>query len=165
MAKYIANSFEENGYHDSYFYHVIFDTSDNSISTHTYASTAFGVSPEQFSDCSPLPEELKSSYTQAVKEKALLIINEHQDTIVGDTVEVVAGRKFSKGSIATVQGFRDYRDRYGRVQTRYAETDIGSIPLQNVKTISRNPTEKTINCVYEQVFFYGYVRFNNIFKV
>lgn len=39
--------------------------------------------------------------------------------LVGDTVKVIKGRKLPVGTIGVVDRFWDYKDRYGRTQTRY----------------------------------------------
>lgn len=62
----------------------------------------------------PIDEEVKKLYLRHIG-----IIS------VGDTIEVVKGRKVPIGTIADVIDIRDWKDQYGRVQTRYAYLSNG----------------------------------------
>ena len=66
-------------------------------------------------------------------EHAIKYINHFEEIIIGDIVEFYKGRKFPKGIICNVHSFREFKDYYGRTQTTYAVTDIGDIPVQNLK--------------------------------
>lgn len=57
--------------------------------------------------------------------------------LVGMTVEVFKGRKYPIGTTGVVEGFSEYRDRYGRVCTTYVVTTDGKrIPRENCKPIA-----------------------------
>lgn len=62
----------------------------------------------------PIDEEVRHIYL-----RRLGIIS------IGDTVKVVKGRKVPIGTIAVVVGLKDWKDRYGRVQTTYVLLDNG----------------------------------------
>lgn len=65
-------------------------------------------------------------YNMPIEEEAVKAWNRHLGIIsVGDTIKVVKGRKVKIGTIAEVVDMYDWKDRYGRAQTRYAVLDTG----------------------------------------
>ena len=62
----------------------------------------------------PINEQAKKAYYRHIGK-----------ICVGDTIKVVKGRKVPIGTIATVTDIRDWKDQYGRTQTRYAYLDNG----------------------------------------
>lgn len=74
---------------------------------------------ERIGVCSPW-------YDAPIDADAVRAWNRHLGIIsVGDTVEVVKGRKIPHGTVATVARIYDWRDCYGRVQTTYAVFEDG----------------------------------------
>ena len=80
-----------------------------------------------YSDCSrdddelyymPIDEKVRKAYRDKIRRKLQLVE-------VGDTVKVVKGRKVPIGTVAKVVDVREWRDCWGRVQTRYAYLDNG----------------------------------------
>lgn len=70
-----------------------------------------------YSDCSRDNDAL---YYMPIDEKVRHIWLKANGVIsVGDYVEVYKGRKLPKGYKGTVKSFYDWRDNYGRIQTRY----------------------------------------------
>lgn len=67
-------------------------------------------------------------YDECVKANQILI---------GMTVEVIKGRKYPIGTIGKVVGFYEYRDMYGRLQTKYVVLEDGKrVPYGNCKAIA-----------------------------
>lgn len=76
-----------------------------------------------YDDCSRDNDEI---YYMPINEEVQKLYFRHIGKIcVGDTVEVVKGRKVPIGTIAEVVDIRDWKDQYGRVQTRYAYLSNG----------------------------------------
>ena len=76
-----------------------------------------------YADCSRDNDEI---YYMPINEEVKKLWYRHNGVItVGDTVKVVKGRKVPVGTVATVTDIRDWKDQYGRVQTRYAYLDNG----------------------------------------
>lgn len=76
-----------------------------------------------YSDCSRDNDEV---YYMPINEDARRAYLRYIGVIsVGDTVKVIKGRKVPIGTIAEVVDIRDWKDQYGRVQTRYAYLSNG----------------------------------------
>lgn len=76
------------------------------------------------------------AYYAPIDEDALRLFNHKHGIIsVGDTVKVVKGRKVKIGTVGVVDKIYDWKDRYGRPQTRYVvfengeRTSIGNVVL------------------------------------
>ena len=82
-------------------------------------------------------DELELLRTMDIDEEALKQYNKDNDVIdIGSIIEVVKGRKYTKGTIGTVIKIVEYRDRYKRYVTDYLFTDNGmKIDCRNVKRI------------------------------
>ena len=76
-------------------------------------------------------------YYMPIDEEALKAYRRFCGVIsVGDTVEVIKGRKVPIGTIATVKAIHDYRDCYGRWVATYAYfTDGQKTNVDNCKLI------------------------------
>lgn len=79
-------------------------------------------------------EELELLRTMDIDEEALKQYNKDNNIIdIGSIIEVVKGRKYTKGTTGTVIKIVKYRDRYGRYITDYLYTDNGmKIDYRNV---------------------------------
>lgn len=76
-----------------------------------------------YADCSRDNDEL---YYMPIDEDARRAFLRFNGVVsIGDTVKVVKGRKVPIGTIAEVVDIRDWKDQYGRVQTRYAYLSNG----------------------------------------
>lgn len=74
-------------------------------------------------DCSRDKDEL---YYMAIDENVRKIyMHFHGIILVGDTVEIVRGRKIPHGTVAKVVKIYDWRDCYGRTQATYAVFEDG----------------------------------------
>ena len=101
------------------------------------------VTKEAFSECvrdydySDGSRDNDELYDMPINEEAAHLWRRHNGVIsVGDTVEVVKGRKVPVGTVGTVVSMFDYRDRYGRTVTRYAVLDNGQkTSVSNCKII------------------------------
>lgn len=70
-----------------------------------------------YADCRRDDDEL---YYMPIDEEARTAwLHSRGAILVGDTVEVVKGRKVKIGTVATVEQIYDWKDRYGRTQTTY----------------------------------------------
>lgn len=66
------------------------------------------------------------AYYMPIDEEAVRAWKRFNGVIqVGDKVEVIKGRKVPIGTIAEVTDIYDWKDNYGRVQTRYAVLSNG----------------------------------------
>lgn len=76
-----------------------------------------------YSDCSRDNDEL---YYMPIDEEVARLWRRHCGIVgVGDTVEVIKGRKMPIGYIGKVADLRDWRDQFGRVQATYAVFEDG----------------------------------------
>jgi len=76
-----------------------------------------------YSDCSRDNDELY--YMDIDNEARIKWLHSKGVILVGDTVEVVKGRKVPVGTVARVIDKKPYKDRYGRIQTIYLYLDNG----------------------------------------
>lgn len=58
-------------------------------------------------------------YMEIDEEVRKIWLHKNGVILPGDRVKVVKGRKIPKGTEAVVERFFDWKDQYGRVQTRY----------------------------------------------
>ena len=79
-------------------------------------------------------EELELLRTMDIDEEALKQYNKDNNIIdIGSIIEVVKGKKYTKGTTGIVIKIVKYRDRYGRYVTDYIFTDNGmKIDYRNV---------------------------------
>ena len=79
-------------------------------------------------------DELELLRTMDIDEEALKQYNKDNNIIdIGSIIEVVKGRKYTKGTTGTVIKIVKYKDRYGRYVTDYIFTDNGmKIDCRNV---------------------------------
>lgn len=76
-----------------------------------------------YADCSRDNDEL---YNMEIDEKVKCQwLHDRGSILVGDTVEVVKGRKVPIGTIAKVTAKKPYKDKYGRIQAMYLYFDNG----------------------------------------
>ena len=77
-----------------------------------------------YADCSRDDDEL---YHMEINENVRKQwLHHHGCILIGDTVKVVKGRKIPTGTIARVVKYGEFRDRYGRVQTKYLYFEDGT---------------------------------------
>lgn len=77
-----------------------------------------------YDDCRNDDDEL---YCMPIDEAVAEIYRKHIGIVaVGDTVEVIKGRKIPHGTIGKVVRVYDWKDCYGRVQSTYAVFEDGS---------------------------------------
>ena len=88
-----------------------------------------------YNDCRNDNDEV---YYMPINEEALAVcIHNAGGIVVGDTVEVVKGRKLPIGMTATVKSFRTIYDKYHRFVASYVVLDNGmSTNEANVKRIA-----------------------------
>lgn len=77
------------------------------------------------------------AYYMPIDEDAVRLWKKFNGVIQeGDTIEVVKGRKVPIGTVAKVERLYDWKDVYGRVQTRYAVLSNGlKTSVDNCKII------------------------------
>lgn len=76
-------------------------------------------------------------YNMEVNEKVYELYKHHRGIVsIGDTIEVIKGRKVPVGTIGKVVNEFDYKDQYGRVQAHYFVLEDGTkINEMNCKLI------------------------------
>ena len=79
-------------------------------------------------------DELELLRTMDIDEEALKQYNKDNNIIdIGSIIEVVKGRKYTKGTTGAVVNIVKYKDKYGRYVTDYIFTDNGmKIDYRNV---------------------------------
>ena len=93
------------------------------VDPETWETKSVCVRDYDYDDCSRDNDEL---YYMEIDREAEELYRKHLNIVaVGDTVEVVKGRKIPHGTIAKVAKVYDWKDCYGRVQTRYAVFEDG----------------------------------------
>lgn len=76
-----------------------------------------------YADCRNDNDEV---YNMPIDKEAVREWRRYRGVIsIGDTVKVVKGRKVAKGTVAKVIDMYDWKDKYGRVQTKYVVLDTG----------------------------------------
>lgn len=83
-------------------------------------------------------DELEALRHMDIDIEAVKQYNKDNNIIdIGSVIEVVKGRKYSKGTVGTVTKIIAYKDRYNRYITDYLFTDTGmKIDIRNVKRIA-----------------------------
>lgn len=89
----------------------------------------------EYADCSRDNDELY--YMEIDEEVRKIWLHNGGVILPGDRVKVVKGRKIPKGTEAVVERFFDWKDQYGRIQTRYAVfTDGRKTSVSNLVLIT-----------------------------
>ena len=153
-----ATNVHDCGYHDSYFYSIYVDTESKRLHkhmTHTTAGAGFNPVKVETKPIDKLTVDEKATFDDACQVIVKELISESNIFYKGDIVRVVKGRKYPKGFTFTVTGRSVWKDRYGRVQTRYlvGDDDI-KVNIENCELVNRGFDEEHLAFVVASVTRY-----------
>ena len=162
LNKIILNEYIVNAFEDSDLYAVVLDREALTIDSIIYASSRAAINPDALAGvqpkCNLTEEDLRlAKHILDEKQKAFNLKNKAislrlNNIKVGDTCEVIKGRKFAKGVIFLVTHFSEFVDPYGRVQCTYAHALINGldkrIDKENLKIVKQGGYYENFNPDY-----------------
>jgi hypothetical protein len=126
----VLDEYEDNGYHDSYGYAIVWDDEKGAVTTVQTWSTAYYTTTGATVDATP--ETIKKAKAYAAKILFEAKIHDHKIVGPGKTVKSLTTRGKAKGVTAVVDHFEkdQYRRSYGDYQPKVAVIKV-TAPFDN----------------------------------